>query len=582
MSDRATPEVVDGNLLANMLATEKRRLLTESCVGEFIPRNLLIVLLAAIAWGQGNNTGVTIWTVTMLVLPGPAAVSPRWLDTLSDRMYWLSTFVVSGVAFPIGWSLLPMLVPTAGIEVQFTLLIIISTVLVVRSQVSAYHPPEMYAQVFCGFGVLVIWQVIRGGVSGWGMAFFLVLLASGLIGYGRAVHRGLVRAVTLNAQNLQLASKLEQANVAKTRFLASASHDLRQPLHTLGLLVGLLNPHIEKSQNRAVLERIQGSLNSMEVLLNGILDVSRLDAGVEVPNMGPVSVEQLWQYLDRSFAADAARRGLKLRLRPSRLWLVSDAHLLLRILNNLVSNALRYTPQGGVLVSARERGKEIWLEVRDSGVGIDAEHLDRVFEEFVQLDNPHRDRNKGMGLGLAIVKRTADLLNHALDVRSRPGRGTCFRLRLQRMAVPIQQAAKPAQTFTDVSGLFVLVIDDEQEIRYAMQGLLSDWGCLVVTASNGDEALAILESRLRPPEAIVVDYRLQGLNGLQVTKCLTEALGTQTPALIVTGDVTAEPLKAIQESGLPVLHKPVNSEKLRAWLGEVKAGLPQVCLGEGQ
>lgn len=248
-------------------------------------------------------------------------------------------------------------------------------------------------------------------------------------------------------------------------------------------------------------------------------------------------------------------------------------NMLQRVLNNLVSNALNCTHAGGVLVAARSRDAEVLIEVWDTGVGIPPEQLDAVFLEFVQLGNPERDRSKGLGLGLTIVRRTVALLGHSLGVHSRVGQGTLFRLRLPHVSVPTLSTQLAQSDLADVTGLFVMVVDDEQDIRYAMQGLLTDWNCLVVTARDGAETFKVLEDRLRPPEALVLDYRLPDGTGVELALRLHNAIGLKIPTLIVTGDVAAEPLHMIERSGFSVLHKPVNPQALRAWLGKVKTSL---------
>lgn len=373
-------------------------------------------------------------------------------------------------------------------------------------------------------------------------------------------HRVALRTAELNA-----------ANVAKTRFIASASHDLRQPLHALGLMVGLLNRRVHDPDVRSILSRIDTSVESMETMFNGILDVSRLDAGVERPNVQAVSVSTLFRGVERAFAAVAIRKGIELRIRNCTDWVASDPHLLQRILNNLVSNALRYTEKGSVLLGARRRGSSIKLEVWDTGCGIPEDQIEDIFLEFVQLDNPERDREKGLGLGLAIVRRTAQLLNHKIEVLSRVNHGTVFRLSVAAIDMPIHSIVPNKADHSDISGLFVLVVDDDQDIRFAMQGLLGDWGCLVAVAKNGDEALTLLNERLRLPDAILLDYRMPDETGVVLAKRLSLALSVETPTLIITGDITPDTLLNISNYGLQALHKPVNPDQLKAWLGKIKS-----------
>jgi CheY-like chemotaxis protein len=236
-----------------------------------------------------------------------------------------------------------------------------------------------------------------------------------------------------------------------------------------------------------------------------------------------------------------------------------------------VGNALRYTRQGGVLVAVRQRKETVVFEVRDTGVGIAADRLDEIFDEFVQLHNPERDRAKGLGLGLSIVRRTAQLLGHRIEVVSTPGRGSVFRLTLPRAqpsaSVPI---LSPPPAELDLDGLAVLVIDDEAPIRFALQELLQAWGCDCAAAADADAALALLPHWPNPPDAIVCDYRLAHGNGIAVVERLRGTLGVRVPALIVTGDLSAERLVDIARSDLPVMHKPVNPARLREWLGALK------------
>jgi signal transduction histidine kinase/ActR/RegA family two-component response regulator len=363
---------------------------------------------------------------------------------------------------------------------------------------------------------------------------------------------------------------LQSANQAQTRFIAAASHDLRQPLHTLGLLLGILRERVSSSDGRDILSRVDAAVQSMDALLHGILDVSRLDAQVEKPVIQAVSLAAVWTHIERAFAAQASRQFIQLRFRHTEIWVASDVHMLQRIVNNLVSNALRYTSQGGVLVSARVRGEQALIEVWDTGIGIPADRQQDVFDEFVQLNNPQHDRNLGLGLGLAIVKRTVKLLGHTLSLRSRVGRGSVFELALQRVNVPRAPIATSGMELNwNVAGMFVLVVDDEQDSRFAMQALLSDWGCLVIAASSGNEAMAALESCMRDPDALLLDYRLPGETGLHIARRLLTVLEAQTPILIVTGDVAADAVLEVSGSGHDVMHKPVNPVELRAWLGRV-------------
>ena len=360
----------------------------------------------------------------------------------------------------------------------------------------------------------------------------------------------------------------EQANAAKTRFLAAASHDLRQPIHALGLLIATLADHARDAETAPLFEQIDDAVQAVDSMLVGLLDISKLDAGVVQPEIGPVDLGALLQRLASEQRPIAGLTGNRLRVRAATAYGVSDAAMLHRILANLVSNALRYTRDGRVLVGVRRRGDSIRIDVCDTGPGIPRESLDEIFVEFHQLGNPERDRRKGLGLGLAIVKRLASLLGHRIDVQSVVGRGSRFSVTLPRTAqapraVPRRGAAIPRGA--DVAGRRVLLLDDEVSVLAAMRRLLERWGCEVVTATTPEEAEALIAAEPVLPELLIVDYRLRrNASGIETIGRLHRLAGAPIPALIVTGDTAPDRLQEAQASGYLLLHKPVMPEELRS------------------
>ncbi len=368
----------------------------------------------------------------------------------------------------------------------------------------------------------------------------------------------------------------EQANAAKTRFLAAASHDLRQPIHALGLLFATLAERVRAPSTAPLLEQIDSALDAVDSMLNSLLDISKLDAGVVLPEIGPVDLAAVLRRLNDEQQPIARLTGNRLRIRATSVVVASDAAMLQRILTNLVSNALRYTASGRVLVAARRRGAAVRIEVYDCGPGIPAHALEDIFLEFHQLGNPERDRRKGLGLGLAIVKRLAELLGHGIDVRSVVGKGSRFAL-----TVPLSDAAAPGRADSgaaitpgiDLHGRRVLVLDDDAAVLEAMRSLLEGWGCTVSTTASPEEAEAALAGREGPPEALIVDYRLrQHASGIDTVRRLQALAGRRIPALVITGDTAPDRLREAQESGYPLLHKPVKAVQLRATLLRILAG----------
>lgn len=366
---------------------------------------------------------------------------------------------------------------------------------------------------------------------------------------------------------------LEAANAAKTRFLAAASHDLRQPVQALALNMAALEHESIGSAQRALVQRMARSLDALAMLFDGLLDISRLDAGAMPVQRQAVSLPPLLQRLADEHAGVAAARGLVLRLRLPAAGAAThtDPALLERCLRNLVDNALKYTRRGGVLLALRPRGGAWRLDVVDSGIGMPPEVAARVFDEFYQADNPERDRTRGLGLGLAIVERLARLMDHPLALRSVPGRGTRVSLQLPRATVAA--IPTPANAARGTTGhLCVAVIDDDADVRDGLVALLQRWGHRVLQGADDEAVLRAWHRAGRPPvQAMVCDLRLRGSRtGVQAVAALRATWGAATPALVVTGDIAPDRLQLLRASGLPWLSKPVMPMRLRGWL----AGVP--------
>ncbi|MBP7626244.1 MAG: response regulator [Zoogloea sp.] len=366
---------------------------------------------------------------------------------------------------------------------------------------------------------------------------------------------------------LEKKDEAERGNRAKTRFLAAASHDLRQPMHALGLFVAELGQKPHAPDTRRLVEQIAISAETMENLLDSLLDISRLDVGALDRQIKPFPLQPLLERIEVDYRREAGLRGQRLRLRPTSLWVESDPLLLERILHNLISNALRYTPGGTILVACRKRGRKVRIEVRDNGPGIAPEAQEAIFQEFVQLDNPERNRAKGLGLGLAIVRRLTDLLEHPLQLKSSPGRGSLFAIELPSAAPGIltdHHQPAPAQA---LARLRVVLVDDDELALASTTGLLESWGCQVNAADTGAALLATLRPGDEAPDIIVCDYQIAGTgDGLQLIEQLRGHFARQIPAVILSGDTSPATATAIQQADIPLLHKPVRPAKLRALL----------------
>jgi signal transduction histidine kinase/CheY-like chemotaxis protein len=374
----------------------------------------------------------------------------------------------------------------------------------------------------------------------------------------------------------QKKEEAETATLAKSRFLAAASHDLRQPTHALGMFVARLAQLPHDAQTSQLIGNLEASVQALQDLLDGLLDISRLEAKAVQVQLRPFALAELFDQLQHGLAISAVEKGLLLRVRPTAVWVMSDPALLHRILLNLVVNALRYTRQGSVLVACRVAGdgQHVRIEVWDSGIGIAPEHHAAIFKEFYQVGNMERDRGKGLGLGLNIVERTAQLLGHRLQMHSTLGAGTRFSLLVPlvplgaAMTAPVPQ---PVETLNNLAGLVVLVVEDDALAREGLVSLLESWGYVVGVADGLSAALSQLEAGLIP-DVIVSDYRLRDEeNGIKTIRQLRTKAGWLIPACLMSGDTDAGLMQAATEASLTLLHKPVRPAKLRSLIRHLAA-----------
>lgn len=356
----------------------------------------------------------------------------------------------------------------------------------------------------------------------------------------------------------------DHANEAKSRFLAAASHDLRQPLCAVSLYVEALGETLGPDQED-LLAGLRECVGNLGQLLNDLLDLSKLDAGVVVPALGDFAVEELFRQLDATFGPTARARGLELLFRPSGLAARTDAVLYRRLIGNLISNAIGFTANGGVLVACRAHGGRHWIEVRDTGVGIPEDKHGEIFEEYRQLDNQPKSDRRGSGLGLAIVARTARLLGLELRVRSRPGKGSLFAVELPP-GMPVD--AQPALVHVDLPPRNIGLVDDNLLLLAALESALAAAGHEVVAAADGPSLLAALGDAA--PDILISDYRLgNGQTGLDVIGAARECFGAGLPALLVTGDTDPKIIQALAGTGIPVLHKPLEMAVLQRTIADL-------------
>jgi len=366
---------------------------------------------------------------------------------------------------------------------------------------------------------------------------------------------------------LQIAkSEAEQANLGKTRFLAAASHDLLQPLNATRLFVSALADLDHSKPNRGLINNIEISLSAVEDLLAALLDISKLDAGSVQPELVDFPIASLLGPLVTEHQALALDRGLSLRHVPSRMVVRCDIRLLRSIVQNFLSNAIRYTRQGHVLLGCRRRGDGLKIEVWDTGLGIPSDKFDEIFEEFRQLDTGGTGHDRGIGLGLAIVRRAAKTLGLPIEIRSVVGRGSVF-----SVTVPLGHK-EPAtrRALGDLANPMLLVIDDQRTILAGMQAMLEGWGCTAAVAVSGDEALDLLGHLPRPPDLVIADYHLEaGTTGITEICRIRRTLGRKVPGIVITANQTPTVQALVKQHGFWLLRKPLNPAQLRALLTQL-------------
>lgn len=391
------------------------------------------------------------------------------------------------------------------------------------------------------------------------------------------VFTGIVRDISQRVQreeSLRAAKEeAERAHLSQSQFLAAVSHDLRQPVQALTLFTSVLATKLAGAPASALLDDIRGSVQALDMLLDALLDVSTLDAGTVVPHETAFSVSTVLDRLAAEFAPLASQKELELTVVPSSAVVRTDPTLLYRIVQNFLSNAVRYTPEGRIVLGCRRRGRRLRIEVADSGIGIADSQQQEIFKEFYQINNPERDRTHGLGLGLAIVQRLSRLLHCPVSVRSQEGRGSVFAVDVALIGfnrtdniVPLHA---PMSQPTNIGRGLVFVIDDEPSVLKGMRLAIESWGYTVMTARTELESIVQLTGTKVAPDVIIADYRLRGIcTGAQVVTQLRQMFSHPIHAILITGDTAPDRIREAAQHGYTLLHKPVDPARLYAAIAD--------------
>lgn len=394
----------------------------------------------------------------------------------------------------------------------------------------------------------------------------LALVWGGLMAFAYGLNKTLTDGIILKFEHIQARSNAERINSEKSQFIAAASHDIRQPLQAISLFANTLKSRNENPEDDMLFQRLENSVDSMSELLNDLLDVSKLDAQVIVPQPKHLELDVLFNKLQGEFEFSIKQKNIGLTVTSNGCIVFSDAILLERVLNNLLSNAVRYTASGKIDLIAFSNAENITISITDTGMGIPLEEQAAIFMEFYQLNNPERNRSKGLGLGLPIVKRLCELQNWPLELISEEGKGSSFSI-----SMPIGQRelickVEKNDSVLSLQGLNVLVIDDDEDVRFSLLHLLENWGCQVHTFESSAEACESLNTiPLWRPHCIISDYRLaENKTGLEAVQEIRTLLAETVFSLIITGDTAPDKIQEIEASGLMAFHKPIKPAKLRS------------------
>lgn len=540
--------------------------------------SVIAVILCFLFFDAINLLLLIIWAGFILVVNGIRAVF-LWKTRkynfddgtlLKRRKLIVFNALLSGIL----WAILPLLllVKSSTPEVFF----IITGVLISLSA-GLLAPGISIYQGLASFSVPIIVSLsavallLPGVHVGLFIPFLYIFLIVVFV-IGKNAEKLMIQSIQIRFEKEALIEELnrqkqeaESANLAKSKFLAAASHDLRQPLHALGLYLDTMSAASDIKRMHDLAGKMGIAVEALNDLFQRLLDISKLDAGIIDPNIADFTAGEIFKRLEVRFIPQAKAKNLDIKFSHGNEVLQTDPVLLERILDNLISNAIRYTPSGKITIKSRKNSPDIVMVVSDTGPGIPEGEHENIFGEFYQLQNPERDRTKGLGLGLSIVKRLCSLLDHKLVLESTDNRGTTFLLSVpEGSAENVADLPDSVQRFGwDLRNVHILVIDDEAGILDAMHELLTNWGCSPVCVDSIQDAMTAISKGMRP-DLIIADYRLrESQTGVDAIHSIKDLLQKKVPAILITGDTAPERLQEAAKSGFKLLHKPVNPGQLR-------------------
>lgn len=567
--------------LEQSIYAEQIKLLYTNMRVVFAGNCIAIVVLIIFFWDLVNKLYISTWVAVMALMLLIRYFDSRKFSSISDANefqpeFWERHIIIGTMSSGVMWSIFFILLFTPSLPeyVLFVLCAYASMVSGANAALSARV--RVFLAYLLPSSLPISFVVMFAGgplyfIMGFGILAYTVANIVVSINFNKII----VHAIHLRFENLNLIEELqkeklaaEKAVMAKDKFLVSASHDLRQPLHAQGLYLDAIEDNVREA-GKDQLNSIRKTNEALSSLFNSLLDVSRLNSGIVEATKEPLNLKDILMPIVEEFKGHAERANLKLEVTcPKDIIVVIDQMLIKRVIRNLLSNAFRYTNKGKVAIkcSLTKKKDEVILSVIDTGIGMPENELENIFHEYHQLDNPERDREKGLGLGLAIVKKMCELMETPIECKSKVGTGSYF-----CMTIPISniKIIKTIETIApqSLSGKHILVIDDERGILEGMIKLLENWGCQVTVAESKNEALDKLRDnkKTNPLDLIIADYRLRNnKTGAEAITCIQEFLKRKISAIIITGDTSEQLLQEATQQGFYLLHKPVAPARLRS------------------
>ncbi|VAW79792.1 hypothetical protein MNBD_GAMMA13-1537 [hydrothermal vent metagenome] len=493
--------------------------------------------------------------------------------------HWRVYFTVFTFCTGIIWGVIGILFYSTIVEIKLLIVVWIWAMGAGMTTLLVAYQPAFYAMIIPLFLPLTASLAIDDDIFYHSLAAATFAWMLSLMYFYYNNHKTFLDAITLKFINTELVADLarknqeaENANLAKSQFLAAASHDLRQPLHAQCLFLAELDQYVDSPAGRRILGGLESSVYAMRKLLNAILDLSSLEAGTTTPSKHVFPISTVFTHLKSDFETLAEEKGIALRICECSLLINTDPVLLERILRNLISNAIRYTREGKVLIGCRRHTHSVSIQILDTGIGIPKDKQKDIFVPFIQLGNPERDREKGLGLGLSIVKRTSELLEHMLIFKSTQGKGTTVSLDVP-LADTIPNDIRKTRledNAVDLVGKRILIIDDDTDVRTAIFGLLRSWECIPLVFPDISSALEHIGKESEDIDIILSDFNLPGnFNGIQAIEMLRAQCESTTPAALITGNISVNKLREAEGAGLSTIHKPVLASELRSHISKL-------------